>query len=183
MKKDIHPPLFLKAKTTCTGCRTVFTIPSTAEVQQIEICSHCHPVYIGRARIVSSGGRVDRFRRKQETAKVKGTSAPKKERKLTPEERLEKKLAAKRKEKARPILRRASTVAIRLGASLGEAEPRRTAESRREALVDKSADRSADRQDKLRPSGRSGVEAKKAEKTAKPYKAKKVKMVEKKGKK
>jgi len=30
----------------------------------IEVCSSCHPFYTGKQKIVDSGGRVDKFRRK-----------------------------------------------------------------------------------------------------------------------
>jgi large subunit ribosomal protein L31 len=31
---------------------------------QIEVCSACHPFYTGKQKIVDTGGRVDRFRKK-----------------------------------------------------------------------------------------------------------------------
>jgi large subunit ribosomal protein L31 len=31
---------------------------------QIEVCSNCHPFYTGKQKIVDTGGRVDRFRKK-----------------------------------------------------------------------------------------------------------------------
>ncbi|HEY7739162.1 MAG TPA: 50S ribosomal protein L31, partial [Steroidobacteraceae bacterium] len=30
----------------------------------VEVCSNCHPFYTGKQKIVDSGGRVDRFRKK-----------------------------------------------------------------------------------------------------------------------
>ena len=30
----------------------------------IEVCSSCHPFYTGKQKIVDTGGRVDKFRRK-----------------------------------------------------------------------------------------------------------------------
>ncbi|MEO1574128.1 MAG: 50S ribosomal protein L31, partial [Pseudomonadota bacterium] len=30
----------------------------------VEVCSKCHPFYTGQQKIVDSGGRVDRFRKK-----------------------------------------------------------------------------------------------------------------------
>jgi large subunit ribosomal protein L31 len=31
---------------------------------QIEVCSNCHPFYTGKQKMVDTGGRVDRFRKK-----------------------------------------------------------------------------------------------------------------------
>jgi large subunit ribosomal protein L31 len=30
----------------------------------VEVCSACHPFYTGKQKILDSGGRVDKFRRK-----------------------------------------------------------------------------------------------------------------------
>jgi ribosomal protein L31 len=30
----------------------------------VEICSNCHPFYTGRQKLVDTGGRVDRFKRR-----------------------------------------------------------------------------------------------------------------------
>ncbi|MDQ3608973.1 MAG: 50S ribosomal protein L31, partial [Actinomycetota bacterium] len=30
----------------------------------VEICSNCHPFYTGRQKLVDTGGRVERFRRR-----------------------------------------------------------------------------------------------------------------------
>ena len=32
----------------------------------VEICSECHPFYTGKQKLIDTGGRVDRFRRRQE---------------------------------------------------------------------------------------------------------------------
>lgn len=101
MKDGIHPKIYEKAKTTCTACGTVFTIPNTAEAQQIEICSHCHPVYTGKYRGVTGGGRVERFRKKVEEAKAKGTKKTVK-RELTAEEKLVRRVKAKSSPRSKP---------------------------------------------------------------------------------
>ena len=90
MKADIHPQVFKEAKVTCTSCKAVFTIPSTMKENQIEICSNCHPVYTGKYRDISSSGRVERFRKRM-AKKEDATSKPKK-RKITPEEKVDKKV-------------------------------------------------------------------------------------------
>ncbi len=62
MKKDIHPP-FQKAIVHC-ACGNEFETFSTVKEIKVEICSQCHPLFTGQQKIVDSGGRVERFRRK-----------------------------------------------------------------------------------------------------------------------
>jgi len=74
MKKDIHPKYFEKARVRC-ACGNSFTVGSTKEEIEIEICSKCHPFYTGKEKIVDVMGRVERFRKrlakKAEMAKKK----------------------------------------------------------------------------------------------------------------
>ncbi len=63
MKADIHPD-YSDIKVTCS-CGNEFTTRSTlSEDLLIEVCSACHPFYTGKQKIVDTGGRVDKFRRK-----------------------------------------------------------------------------------------------------------------------
>ena len=63
MKNGIHPEY--KAITVTCSCGNTFTTRSTlGQDLQIEVCSNCHPFYTGKQKIVDSGGRVDRFRKK-----------------------------------------------------------------------------------------------------------------------
>ena len=63
MKAEIHPD-YSEMKVTCS-CGNQFTTRSThGEDLAIEVCSACHPFYTGKQKIVDSGGRVDKFRRK-----------------------------------------------------------------------------------------------------------------------
>ncbi|HQB84832.1 MAG TPA: 50S ribosomal protein L31, partial [Candidatus Pacearchaeota archaeon] len=43
-----------------------FTVGSTQESINTEICSACHPFYTGKEKIVDSMGRVERFKKKLE---------------------------------------------------------------------------------------------------------------------
>jgi len=63
MKKDIHPKYFEKARVRC-ACGNSFTVGSTKEEIEIEICSKCHPFYTGKEKIVDAMGRVERFRKR-----------------------------------------------------------------------------------------------------------------------
>jgi large subunit ribosomal protein L31 len=63
MKADIHPN-YTDINVTCS-CGNEFQTRSTlGEDLTIEVCSACHPFYTGKQKIVDSGGRVDKFRRK-----------------------------------------------------------------------------------------------------------------------
>jgi large subunit ribosomal protein L31 len=63
MKSGIHPKAAPLA-VTCS-CGNTFTTSSTlAKPLHIEVCSECHPFYTGKQKIVDTGGRVDRFRKK-----------------------------------------------------------------------------------------------------------------------
>ncbi|PIP24853.1 MAG: 50S ribosomal protein L31 [Candidatus Nealsonbacteria bacterium CG23_combo_of_CG06-09_8_20_14_all_36_12] len=63
MKKDIHPQYFPNASVQC-ACGNIFTVGSTKEFIEVEICSKCHPFYTGRGKIVDIMGRVEKFRKR-----------------------------------------------------------------------------------------------------------------------
>jgi large subunit ribosomal protein L31 len=66
MKADIHPE-YKEIKVICS-CGNDFTTRSTlGEELHVEVCSQCHPFYTGKQKILDSGGRVDKFRRKYGT--------------------------------------------------------------------------------------------------------------------
>ena len=62
MKKDIHPT-FGEATVRC-ACGETFKTGSVKDDLTVEICSKCHPFYTGRQKLVDSGGRVDRFKKR-----------------------------------------------------------------------------------------------------------------------
>lgn len=67
MKKDIHPTYY-HATVSC-ACGNAFTVGSTKEKLDVEICSSCHPFYTGTSKMVDTAGRVEKF--KQRLAKKK----------------------------------------------------------------------------------------------------------------
>ena len=73
MKADIHPKYNKDTKFTCS-CGAVFTIGSTKDAVNVEICSKCHPFYTGNEKVLDSAGRVEKFKARQASAKI----APKK---------------------------------------------------------------------------------------------------------
>ncbi len=62
MQKDIHPK-FEKTTITC-HCGNVIETRSTKQDIKVEICSKCHPFYTGKQKLVDTGGRVDRFKKR-----------------------------------------------------------------------------------------------------------------------
>jgi large subunit ribosomal protein L31 len=63
MKADVHPK-YTEITVTCT-CGNTFKTRSTLGTNlDIEVCSNCHPFYTGKQKMLDSGGRVDRFRKK-----------------------------------------------------------------------------------------------------------------------
>jgi len=62
MKKDIHPN-YSEANVRC-ACGETFTAGSTKKELKVEICSKCHPFFTGKQKLVDSGGRVDRFKKR-----------------------------------------------------------------------------------------------------------------------
>ena len=67
MKAGIHPEYKVIA-VTCT-CGNKFETRSTiGQDLQVEVCSNCHPFYTGKQKIVDTGGRVDKFRKKYAAA-------------------------------------------------------------------------------------------------------------------
>lgn len=62
MKQGIHPNY--KAVTATCSCGNVIEVGSTGSDVNLDVCSACHPFYTGKQKMVDSGGRVDRFRKR-----------------------------------------------------------------------------------------------------------------------
>ena len=63
MKVDIHPK-YSEINVTCS-CGHQFRTGSTiGHDLQIELCSKCHPYYTGRQKVLETGGRVDKFKKR-----------------------------------------------------------------------------------------------------------------------
>lgn len=63
MKPDIHPNY--TAFTARCSCGNVIESRSTLGHDiHLEVCSACHPFYTGKQKMLDSGGRVERFRRR-----------------------------------------------------------------------------------------------------------------------
>jgi large subunit ribosomal protein L31 len=64
MKQGIHPD-YTRTQVVCS-CGNTFETGGTAEKISVELCSECHPFYTGKQKLVDTGGRVDRFKRRLE---------------------------------------------------------------------------------------------------------------------
>lgn len=81
MKAGIHPE-YAPAQITCACGRASDTRSTVGEIH-VEICSHCHPFFTGRQKLVDTAGRVERFMAKygdlasggRESGKAKATAA------------------------------------------------------------------------------------------------------------
>lgn len=62
MKQGIHPD-YKPATITC-ACGNVIETRSTKQDIRVEICSKCHPFFTGKQKLVDTGGRVEKFRKK-----------------------------------------------------------------------------------------------------------------------
>src|SRR3989338_3774755 len=69
MKVDIHPKWHPQAQVSC-ACGNMFTVGSTRETIRVEICHKCHPFFTGEMKYVDTLGRVEKFQKKQEKAKI-----------------------------------------------------------------------------------------------------------------
>jgi len=62
MKVGIHPEM--KEATVTCACGETFTVKSTKESINVEVCSKCHPFYTGKQSRASKTGRVEKFNQK-----------------------------------------------------------------------------------------------------------------------
>ena len=62
MKENLHPK-YEETTITC-ACGNVIHTASTRKYIRVEICSKCHPFFTGKQKLVDTGGRVDRFKRR-----------------------------------------------------------------------------------------------------------------------
>jgi large subunit ribosomal protein L31 len=66
MKDGIHPNY--KVTTVHCACGEKFITRSTKENVRLDICSHCHPFFTGKQKLIDTEGRVDKFRKKYNKA-------------------------------------------------------------------------------------------------------------------
>ena len=62
MKEGIHPN-YNQTKVKC-ACGAEYVTGSTKDGLHVDICSKCHPFFTGKQKLVDTGGRVDRFKKR-----------------------------------------------------------------------------------------------------------------------
>lgn len=77
MKPDIHPK-YSEIKIICSCGNEITTRSTQGEDIHIEVCSSCHPFYTGKQKIVDTGGRVDKFRKRYTKAAAEKAPATEK---------------------------------------------------------------------------------------------------------
>lgn len=63
MKADIHPK-YTEINVSCSCGNSFKTGSTVGKDLHVDVCSNCHPFYTGKQKMVDSGGRVDRFRKR-----------------------------------------------------------------------------------------------------------------------
>lgn len=63
MKPDIHPN-YGTLKATCSCGNVIEVGSSMSDTIHVDVCSNCHPFYTGKQKIVDTGGRIDRFKKR-----------------------------------------------------------------------------------------------------------------------
>ena len=64
MQEGIHPK-YHEVTFSC-NCGYQFKVNSTIEQDEVhlDICSHCHPFFTGQQKLIDTGGRLERFRKR-----------------------------------------------------------------------------------------------------------------------
>ena len=56
-------PKYTNATVRC-ACGETFETGSTKETLTVDICSKCHPFFSGKQKLIDTGGRVERFKKR-----------------------------------------------------------------------------------------------------------------------
>ena len=62
MTEGLHPK-YEPTEVRC-ACGEVIKTSSTTQDLRVDICSKCHPFFTGKQKLVDTGGRVDRFKKR-----------------------------------------------------------------------------------------------------------------------
>ncbi len=62
MKPNIHPQ-YGECVVKC-ACGETFVTGSVKKEMKVDVCSKCHPFFTGKQKLVDTGGRVDRFKKR-----------------------------------------------------------------------------------------------------------------------
>ena len=62
MKPNIHPQ-YGECVVKC-ACGETCVTGSVKKEMKVDVCSKCHPFFTGKQKLVDTGGRVDRFKKR-----------------------------------------------------------------------------------------------------------------------
>ena len=62
MRAGIHPD-YQQTTIRCI-CGATYPTGSTKKDIRVEVCARCHPFFTGKQKVVDTGGRVSRFKKK-----------------------------------------------------------------------------------------------------------------------
>ena len=63
MKTEIHPTYEI-TRVTCSCGNTFETRSTKPGDMHVELCNECHPFFTGKQKLVDTGGRVERFKKR-----------------------------------------------------------------------------------------------------------------------
>ncbi len=63
MKADIHPA-YDNVTANCSCGNVINTRSTLVKDMHLDVCSKCHPFYSGKQKVLDTGGRIDRFKKR-----------------------------------------------------------------------------------------------------------------------
>jgi large subunit ribosomal protein L31 len=63
MQADIHPK-YSDITATCSCGNVIKTRSTLTDDILLDVCSECHPFFTGKQKVLDTGGRVDRFKKR-----------------------------------------------------------------------------------------------------------------------
>jgi len=63
MREGIHPTYDV-LEATCSCGNVVKTHSTKPGTMHLDVCSACHPFYTGKQKVLDTGGRIDRFKKR-----------------------------------------------------------------------------------------------------------------------
>ncbi|CAN5895589.1 50S ribosomal protein L31 [soil metagenome] len=63
MQTEIHPT-YDETTVTCSCGNTFSTRSTKPGAMRVELCNECHPFFTGKQKLVDTGGRVERFKKR-----------------------------------------------------------------------------------------------------------------------
>lgn len=62
VKEGIHPKY--QQTTVKCACGAVYETGSTKKDLHVDICAKCHPFFTGKQKLVDTGGRIEKFKKR-----------------------------------------------------------------------------------------------------------------------